>query len=238
MKTRKFKILLFTLFTTLVFTNFQDDKGNIINQETKELIKNITWIDNACVKIIGSKKIYFDPYNITRQDTADIIFVTHDHRDHFSLNDIQKISGENTIIVGPQCVTQSIKNKTRTVKAGDVIDIEGITVQVVPSYTNNVDNHAKHKGFVGFVITMDNISYYHPGDSDFIPEMKQIKTDIAFFPVCGTYMMGAKDAVNAAKIINPKVVIPFHYGSVFGTKADANEFKNLYPGITVILDTE
>lgn len=238
MKAIKFKISLVLLVASLVFTSFQGENNNKVNQDTKELIKNITWIDNACVKISGTKKLYFDPYNINYKDTANIIFVTHDHGDHFSVDDINMIMDKNTVIVGPQCVTRSIDHNIRTVKAGDVIDIEGVKIQAVPSYTIKINNHAKHKGYVGYIVTMDNISFYHPGDSDFIPEMKQIKTDIAFLPVCGTYMMSAKDAVKAAMEINPKVVIPFHYGSVVGSIADAKEFENLYSGNTIILKTE
>lgn len=234
----KFKILQILLIAFLLFTSFQEEKSNKDNQDTNELVKNITWIDNACIKISGSKKLYFDPYKITKKDTADIVFVTHDHSDHFSLDDIEKVIGENTIIVGPQCVTESLDYKKRTIKPGDIIDIQGIQIQVIPSYTIKGYNHEKNYSYVGYIVTMDNISYYIPGDSDFIPEMEKIKTDIAFLPVCGFFMMNAKDAVNAATEINPKVVIPFHYGSVIGSEADALKFKELYSGVTVILKTE
>jgi L-ascorbate metabolism protein UlaG (beta-lactamase superfamily) len=150
--------------------------------------------------------------------------------------DINKIKSNNTIIVAPSCVTKSIDKNKRIVKAGDVIKVKGIKIQVVPSYNLNIDNHAKQKGYVGFIVTMDGVSYYHPGDTDVIPEMKKVKADVAFLPVCGTYMMSAEDAVKAANIIKPKVVIPFHWGSVFGTKADTEKFKSLYSGHIVILE--
>ncbi len=206
------------------------------SQEFQSLIKNIRWVNNACVKISGAKTLYFDPYRIEEKDTADIILITHDHSDHFSMADINKVKGNNTVIVAPSCVTKSIDKNKRAVKAGDVIKVKGIKIQVVPSYNLNIDNHAKYKGYVGFIITMDGVSYYHPGDSDVIPEMKKVKADVAFLSVCGTYMMNVEDAVKAADIIKPKVVIPFHWGSVFGTKADAEKFKSLYSGQTVILE--
>ncbi len=238
MKTMKFKITLFILFAFTISASCQIDISNATNQEIEVLIKNITWIDNACIKVIGSKKIYFDPYNIKQKDIADIIFITHDHYDHFSINDIDMIANENTIIVGPECVMQSIDYNKKTVQVGDVIEVKGVQIQVVPSYNLNIDNHARNKGYVGYIVTMDKISYYHPGDSDFIPEMKQIKADVAFLPVCGDYMMSSNEAVMAALEIDPKVVIPIHYGSVLGSKADALEFEKLYTGKTAILKTE
>lgn len=236
MKLHSIIYLLYTFVTLLFVLNLIADEPQKFDQQTKSLIKDITWIDNACVKIAGSKTLYFDPYNISEKDSADIILVTHEHSDHFSIYDINEIKTKNTIIVGPTSVTESIEKNKRTVKAGDVIEMNGIKIQVVPSYNLNIDNHAKYKGHVGYIVTMDGISYYHPGDSDFIPEMKKIKADVAFLPVCGTYMMSAEDAVKAANIIKPKIVIPFHWGSVFGTKTDAEKFQSLYSGKSVILD--
>ena len=204
-------------------------------QKTKDLVKNITWIDNACVKIAGSRTIYFDPYRISEKDSADLIFVTHDHDDHFSMSGINRIKTNNTIIVGPACVINSINTDKRTVKAGDVIQLKGIKIQVVPSYNINKSYHAKGKGHVGFIVTMDGVTYYHPGDTDFIPEMKKIKADVAFLPVGGTYTMNAEEAVEAAMAIKPKVVVPFHWGSVIGSRADAEKFQTLYSGKSVIL---
>lgn len=227
MKTKQFYLSL--LLTSLILSGFKA-------ADPDALVKNITWIENACVKISGTQTLYFDPYHISQKDTADIILITHDHGDHFSMRDINQIKGENTIIVGPSCVTQSIKQNKRTVQAGDEIQINGIKIQVVPSYNIDKQYHPKDRGYVGYIVTMDSISYYHPGDSDFIPEMKKINADVVFLPVCGTYMMSAEGAVEAANVIQPKVVIPFHWGSVIGSKADAEKFKSLYAGNTVILE--
>ena len=229
MTTKRKPLFLLLLFTLLMSTTLQAE-------EPTALVKNITWIENACVKISGSQTIYFDPYRISEEDNADIILITHDHGDHFSMADVNRIKGENTVIVGPACVTESLEENKRTVKAGDVIQVNGIEIRVVPSYNINKNFHPKNRGHVGFIVTMDGISYYHPGDSDFIPEMKQVQADVAFLPVCGTYMMTAEEAVEAAKAIKPKVVIPFHWGSIVGSKADAERFESLYEGRTVILE--
>lgn len=233
---KHFKSWLISFGILICFPILSTTSAQKPSQEYRLLIKNINWINNACVKISGSQTLYFDPYHIEEKDTADIILITHDHGDHFSMVDINKVKGNNTIIIAPSCVTKSIDKNKRTVKAGDILEVKGIKIQVIPSYNLNIDNHAKYKGYVGFIVTIDGVSYYHPGDSDFIPEMKKVKADVALLPVCGTYMMNAEDAVNAANIIKPKVVIPIHWGSVFGSKADAVRFKSLYSGLTIILE--
>ncbi len=230
------KRLLLFLLASISLSVFSQDK--ITEQQAMELIKNVQWIDNACVKISGTKTVYFDPYNITQNDEADFIFITHDHFDHYSPANIEKLIGENTLVVGPSYVTDLIDCQKKTVKAGDKLNLDGLKIKVVPSYTIKHQNHEKRKGYVGYVLTMDDVTYYIPGDSDLIPEMKKIKTDVAFLPVCGKYMMDVDDAVEAANRIKPQIVVPFHFGSVLGTKDDALEFKNKYAGTTVILDRE
>jgi L-ascorbate metabolism protein UlaG (beta-lactamase superfamily) len=76
-------------------------------------------------------------------------------------------------------------------------------------------------------VTIDNKRIYHAGDSDFIPEMKNLKNiDIAFLPVSGTYVMTAEEAAKAADVIKPKVAIPIHYGTIVGKKEGAKKFAN------------
>ncbi len=230
------KRVLLLLCAVSSLSAFSQEK--ITEQKAMDLIKNVEWIDNACVKISGTKTVYFDPYNITQNDEADFIFITHDHFDHYSPVNIEKLIGENTLVIGPACVTDWIDYEKKTVKAGDKLNLDGLKIKVVPSYTIKHQNHEKSKGYVGYVLTMDDVTYYIPGDSDLIPEMKKIKTDVAFLPVCGKYMMDVDDALEAANRIKPQLVVPFHYGSVLGTKDDALEFKNKYAGTTVILDRE
>ncbi len=77
---------------------------------------------------------------------------------------------------------------------------------------------------------MEGVRVYHAGNPDFIPEMKSIKADIALIPVSGTYVMTAKEAVEAAKALKPKIAIPMHYGAIVGSEEDAKAFKELLKG--------
>lgn len=82
---------------------------------------------------------------------------------------------------------------------------------------------------MGYIVTLNGKRIYHAGDTDEIPEMAQIKCDIALLPVSGTYVMTAAEAAQAANTLKPALAIPMHYGDadVVGTRQDAEEFKRL-----------
>lgn len=91
---------------------------------------------------------------------------------------------------------------------------------------------------MGYILTADSTKIYHVGDSDPIPEMEGLDVDIAMLPVSGVYVATAEEAVEAANKINPKTVIPMHYGSIVGSRADAERFKELWPGEVVIMEPQ
>jgi L-ascorbate metabolism protein UlaG (beta-lactamase superfamily) len=115
-------------------------------------------------------------------------------------------------------------------KPGEVKQWEGFTIETLPSYNTDKDFHPKKNNWLGFILTVDGVRIYHPGDADFIPEMKGLKADIAFLPVSGTYVMTAKQAAEAARAIKPKIAVPMHYGAIVGSDQDAAEFKKLLQG--------
>ena len=92
---------------------------------------------------------------------------------------------------------------------------------------------------MGYIITLSNgEKIYHAGDTDFIPEMKSIVTDVAMLPCGGTYTMTAQQAAEAANAFKPKLLIPMHWGTIVGSKADAEMVKKLFKGETKILTPE
>ncbi len=99
----------------------------------------------------------------------------------------------------------------------------------MPAYNPNKKFHPKSAGHVGYIVTLSGKRIYHAGDTDLIPEMTQIKTDIALLPVSGTYVMTAVEAAEAANTIKPALAIPMHYGDadVVGTRQDAEDFRRL-----------
>jgi len=196
------------------------------------LAKNIEWLGHDCFFIHGSKKVCIDPFELKNSKRkADIILVSHEHNDHCSLEDIQKVSTEKTIIVGSVQAAQKLGKNVNVLKPGETVKV-GIKITGTSAYNVNKFRapgqhfHPKQDQKLGFIFELDRVQYYHAGDSDFIQEMRALKNiDVAFLPVSGTYVMTAKEAVQAADAIQPKLAIPMHYGSIVGSEKDAEEFK-------------
>lgn len=196
----------------------------------EDILKKIHWLGHDGFRIDAGKVIYFDPYQMRSTVPADIIFISHDHYDHCSPEDIRKIQKKDTIIVANKTSAKNVKGDVRIVKPGDTVTVSDISVEVVPSYNVNKDFHPKSSGMLGFIVTIDNVRIYHAGDTDYIPEMKTVKTDIALLPVSGTYVMTADEAVQAALTIKPSVAIPMHFASIVGSDADAQLFARKLEG--------
>lgn len=198
------------------------------------MLNNIEVLYHSSIRIKKEKTIYIDPFKIDRNyNDADIIFITHDHYDHYSEEDIDKVINENAVIVIPEELLTKVlkkginKNAIITVEPNQKYMVQGIKFETVPAYNTNKIFHPKENGWVGYVIEINGIKYYIAGDTDITEENKKVKCDVAFVPVGGTYTMDFKEAAQLVNQIQPKVAIPIHYGSVVGTKQDAEEFIKL-----------
>ena len=191
----------------------------------------IFWLGQSAFRIESLGKIlYIDPYNITNADKkADLILVTHAHFDHCSPDDVKKILKKTTVIAAAESCEGKFENEIKAMRTGDKFDESGFSVEAVRAYNTNKKFHPKSNGWLGFVVTLpDGRRIYHAGDTDVIDEMKDIKNiDIALLPVGGTYTMDAEEAAAAARMISPKIAVPMHYGSIVGSRADAENLAEL-----------
>ena len=206
-----------------------------------QLVTNIHWIQQSCFKIQGSKfKIYTDPLNIVNTDAADVILITHAHNDHFSTADIAKVATAKTILIAPaDCsYTGTIGKRVTLLPGQDYTAFGCIKIKAVPAYNIvKTQYHPKSNNWVGYVVTVNDVTFYQAGDTERVPEMKNITTDIAMLPLGQTYTFDhVSEAVEAAKDVKAKVAIPMHFGLYEGAEADATTFKtSLEPGIKVVI---
>ena len=201
-----------------------------------DVVKNITWLGHDGFLIKGDgKAIVIDPFQVRQCEPADIILITHEHYDHCSPEDIQKIQKASTVILTEADSAKKLSGDVRVVQPGDKLTVSGIPIEAVPAYNTNKSFHPKENGWLGFVLTVDGVRIYHGGDTDLIPEMDSLEADIALLPVSGTYVMTAEEAVQAVKAIKPKLVIPMHYGAIVGSVDDARRFSDALAGICEVV---
>jgi len=194
----------------------------------------------------SGKIIAIDPYNLSDNvQKADLILVTHSHYDHCSIKDIEKLAKEGTTIVIPadaQSKIAKIENiDMQIIEPGDELTLGNIKVEAIPSYNTNKKFHPKREGWMGFVIKFKEVIVYHAGDSDKIPEMKNLtgygkhgNEFVALLPVSGKYVMNAEEAAEIASLLSPDLAIPMHYGAgVAGTIEDAKKFAELCKNLGV-----
>ncbi|MER3447190.1 MAG: Zn-dependent hydrolase [Candidatus Dadabacteria bacterium] len=197
------------------------------------------WLGHASFKLRALEKvIYFDPWQIKDNEAADLILITHSHFDHLSPDDVRRIQKKETVIVATKDSTSKLKGDIRTIKPDDRITVGDVQIETIPAYNIGKNYHPKMNGWVGFIVTIGGERIYHAGDTDAIPEMKRLSVDVALLPVGGTYTMTAEEAAGIANEFKPAVAVPMHWGTIIGSKSDAERFKGLFMGETSILQPE
>lgn len=198
------------------------------------MLENVEVLCHNSIKIYKNKIIYIDPYQIEYENPdADIIFCTHSHYDHFSEEDILKIKKENTkLVITEDCIMKAIsigfnRDDIIIVEPNSKYNVEGIQFETINAYNNEKQYHPKENGWVGYILNINDIKYYIAGDTDITEENKKIECDVAFLPIGGIYTMNFKEAASLANTINPKIVVPTHYGELVGRLEDAQKFRKL-----------
>jgi len=200
--------------------------------------KNIIWHGQSAFEVRGEITVFTDPFKLKTGGRADVILITHPHQDHLSPADIQKVRTPETVIVAPDDpeARRKLSGDVRFVKPGDQLTVKGMEIQAVPAYNRAPKVfHSRSKHWVGYIVTINSVRMYLAGDTDRIPEMQELRPDIALLPVGGTYTMNAKEAASAALDLQPKLAIPMHYGSVVGSAKDAETFRKLLAGQVEVL---
>lgn len=197
-------------------------------------LNHITVNTQSSIRIEGSKVLYFDPFKVvTAAHDADIIFITHEHYDHFEPDSIAKVKKESTFLVAPESMKKQVlseagilSDKCIFYKPDEVHELEDIVIETIPAYNKLKPFHPKGKKWQGYVVTMDGVRYYAAGDTDVNEDIKRVQCDVAMIPIGGHYTMDKKQAADYIADLKPKAVIPTHYGSIVGNKRDGADFQN------------
>jgi L-ascorbate metabolism protein UlaG (beta-lactamase superfamily) len=211
------------------------------------LLDSTEWLGHSGFRIRArGAVIYIDPYRVEDGPEADLILVTHGHYDHFSPQDVERLSGPRTWLVAPPAVAERVSGQVLSVTPGEVVErdlVRGVEVAAVAAYNTSKRDasgnlfHPREARWVGYELNIYGERLYHSGDTDVIPEMDTVAgVDVALLPVSGVYVMTAGEAAEAARRIQPGVAVPMHWGEHIGTRKDAEAFADRAPVEVRILD--
>ena len=197
-------------------------------------LDNITVNAQSSIRIAGSKILYFDPFQITdASHDADIIFITHEHYDHFEPESIAKIKKDGTFLAAPESMKKKLLSESGVASdkcvfynPGETHELEGIVIETIPAYNKLKPFHPKGNKWQGYVVKMDDVRYYVAGDTDVNEDIQKVKCDVALIPIGGHFTMDKKQAADYIANLKPKAVIPTHYGNVVGKPTDGSDFQN------------
>jgi L-ascorbate metabolism protein UlaG (beta-lactamase superfamily) len=213
------------------------------------LLDHVEWLGHSGFRVtVGRQRVYIDPYRVSAgAPKADLILLTHGHYDHFSPQDLERLSKPETELIAPAAVAERLGGRVQSIAAGEEVEperVRGVAVRALAAYNTSKRNsdgrvyHPREAGGVGYDLNVRGERLYHAGDTDVIPEMDQVHgVDVALLPVSGTYVMTAGEAAEAARRIQPRLAVPMHWGEHLGTRADAEAFLRQAPVDAIIMET-
>jgi len=167
-------------------------------------------------------RIHVDPFSrvadYARLPQADVILITHEHRDHLDPEALARVRTEKTVLILTETCAQQVQGGI-VMRHGDMRTINGVTIEAVPAYNlvhkreNGQPFHPQGVGN-GYILTFGDRRVYIAGDTENIPEMKRLRDiDCAFLPMNLPYTMTPEMVADAAKAFRPKILYPYHFGN-------------------------
>jgi L-ascorbate metabolism protein UlaG (beta-lactamase superfamily) len=197
------------------------------------MIDRIQWLGHGSFCIQGPPLIYINPWRIARNIFhADIILVSHDHYDHCSLGDINKLRGPETIVVGNEKVAREIDG-CQILRPWQSLTVDRASIKAVPAYSPDGWQHPLSDGGLGFIISLNYFDIYYAGDTGIIPEMGRIHPDIAILPIDGNGTLTPEDAAAVVKQIRPRWTIPSNWS--IGMETNMRQFQNASRSLTEVI---
>lgn len=200
-------------------------------------LEGITWFRGSSIRIRRmGLEVHVDPLGVDEDSEADFVLLTHPHFDNFSEDDIARVRGEGTVLIAPSSMKKQLDQADHLMRPGDMLQLDGFDVLAVPAHNVDKKFHTSDQGWLGYVFTVGDTTFYHAGDTDFLPSMSGIRCDIAFLPVGGHYTMGVEDAARAGEACGAQIIVPIHWGDAHGTDADVARLRELFSREVHVLD--
>jgi L-ascorbate metabolism protein UlaG (beta-lactamase superfamily) len=234
-------IVLVLAFATYFFLSKRVNAPDTLNESSDTSIVTaseikITPVSHATMALEwGELMLITDPVGDREKipsGTPDMILITDIHGDHLNTSTLSKLSGEETVIIAPVAVADSIRSipgQIKVLKNGETVEALGVKIEAVPMYNfpeTSDSRHAKGRGN-GYVLEKMGERVYIAGDTSGTPEMRSLKNiDLAFIPMNLPFTMSVDEAASAVLDFKPKKVIPYHYRGSDGL-SDINKFKEL-----------
>ena len=204
-----------------------------------DVLDGVTWFRGSSVRICrAGLVIHVDPIGVSDDSEADYILLTHPHYDNFSEADIGRVRKPDTVVIAPSSMKKLLDDADHFMRPGDMLQLDGLDILAVPAHNLEKRFHPPEAGWLGYVFTLGDTTYYHAGDTDFLPAMYDIRCDVAFLPCGGHYTMGPEDAARAATACAASVLVPIHWGEPHGNLQDVERLRDLYDGEVHILDSQ
>ena len=187
----------------------------------------LEWLGHAGFLIDADRRILIDPFE-TDAGPADVLLITHTHRDHLDLESLEKsVTPETKVFCSADAHSRLAKLEPASITMmapGDVQELDGLTIEATHAYNLDKEFHPKDNDWLGFIVTIEGTRIFHTGDLDDLPELHGTEVDVLLVPVSGTYVMTADEAARFASKLTFSRAIPMHYGSIVGTEEDAQRF--------------
>jgi L-ascorbate metabolism protein UlaG (beta-lactamase superfamily) len=200
------------------------------------VIDHIRRLGHGGILIASPQMIFIDPWRISKVSfLADVLLITHDHYDHFSPADIERVTGPQTRIFSNERVAAQLE-RVEVLRAWQSVGIERTTIRAIPAYSRD-HVHPRHEGGLGFYISTNLHDIYYTGDTHLIPEMELLRPDILILPIDGEGTMDAEEALQAVRLMQPRYVIPINWGfpDRGTTLREAEAFQRMVGGLAEVI---
>ena len=195
-----------------------------------DLLDGVTWFRHSSVRIRRSgMEVHVDPWGVTERSVADYVLLTHPHYDNFSEEDIAKVRSSETVVVAPAGMRKQLEDLDHLLRPGDLIQLNRIDILAVPAHNLERKFHPSDSGWLGYVFTLGDITYFHAGHTDPLESMSGIRCDVALIPCSSDYTMSPAEAIKVAEACGAQVLVPLHWeenkDGVGEIRALANQFS-------------